>query len=818
MADPNENCPVSLTAPFTVTVNTSASVPSPVEGYSSIAALSASALTQAGFTNISKFSFAPTITAAYGSSGSQADQMHKKLSTTVAKWEFGDGYSLSGSDVFSSEHIYKTPGIYTVSLFLFDQKGTALINTFTKTLSIYNYKETNITLATTNTSAAKLIFGGVLDSDNKFNVKIDVSWQDYNGENTTIFLTSNGSRAKPYDTTNKYAHLIPYNSFHKTITGPPLGNNTSIKLTPKYFYVSNTALFGDAADNVITLVPPVSNEKIDGDNRPLDALSAKLLYATTDETYGDVAGPSFYYYDDIPTDLETINILISLDTSKHKLSQFYDDRIDKDINTSELNYLESNVAGVSSGDGTLAGFRIQVAKKPITRLTFTSTGMKEMSSISYKRQSDKFQIFVSPADENNNILKYYPELLFSTTSAAVSTLTSEYTTSVNWSSGGDSYSSLVSSISTNKFPYNTSLSATSLSSFLYLNIDPLSAGSWTLSVSARFPEISAQGGLSGYGGSVGTGNAGGCVGAGLGSDFAVMSGSYTFTVNPSTNSTEIYKINEDIDYSNTIKSYRFQSFLHDYDKLFDGVFTAFVGQLSSSPTTFGKTIYEKIANFAANTNDIDTCNIDNIRALYDLLNEDIDFTLPNPPPGLKRLYDLFSIKISKLIGDYERIEDNLDTQYFTNSAAGRNVDFTSPITPETYTVTAGTTFVARQKFNNEFLLINPQKVPTKRVDGSSSGESSTYPLSSYNVYSNWGWSLDTSVIGASGLSKVYDFYPYTTYNTTTAADTIKNSVIDFNNQYTTLSRATTSLSASWENDGGVIYDNLDYQIRKGLIL
>ena len=161
-----------------------------------------------------------------------------------------------------------------------------------------------------------------------------------------------------------------------------------------------------------------------------------------------------------------------------------------------------------------------------------------------------------------------------------------------------------------------------------------------------------------------------------------------------------------------------------------------------------------------------------------------------------------------------------DTNFYTNSADSRNIDFNNPITTSTYTIIAGVNFVARQKFNNEFILIRPQKVPIQTILGGGSGEVNVYPLSSYNVYSNWGWSLDTSVSGvsgATGLDNFYEFYPYTTYDTT-SAENIQNSIIDYTNPYTTISRSTSSLSGSWENDGGIIFKNLDYQIRKGLKL
>ena len=89
-------------------------------------------------------------------------------------------------------------------------------------------------------------------------------------------------------------------------------------------------------------------------------------------------------------------------------------------------------------------------------------------------------------------------------------------------------------------------------------------------------------------------------------------------------------------------------------------------------------------------------------------------------------------------------------------------------------------------------------------------------VSTYNIYSNWGWPLNTAVSGASGLQGFYDFYPYTTYDTTSSVENIENSVIDFNNPHTGITRSMSSLSGDWENDGGIIYKNLDYQIRKGL--
>ena len=809
MADNTENCPRSVAIPISVSVNTSGTVPTPLTN------VHAASATNGGFTKISEFTFTAKLT---GDTLSMQDHFSPRLSNTTAVWDFGDGYSLSATNAITTKHKYRVPGIYTVSMYFYDGDGNAHINTFTESLSIYNYVLTDVKIDITNTPGLTATHSGVQipasSKDNSFKVGVSASWQDItpNGK-YTLYVTASGSKAKPYDTKNKYAHLIPYNAFYNYQGGELIESDIGLEFElNNHWYV----LSGDT-------IQPIKTSKReyfkDLDYEPtllgasVTPQSGASLVSIVDSittlqgTFeaGIDSSPQITYYDDIPNQDTGVKLLFKLDTSKHKIKNFYVDEIDNDINSSKRSFLESNSIGYYTSAGTIQGYNIKITSPAATQLSFTSTGMKEMSAINYKRQGDKFQVFIAVADEDSNILKLYPEFL------KKSTLTSDYSFYTTWSSGGDLYTSVVSSISTNKFPYNTSANSTELSSFLYLNVDPLSSGTWSLNVTGNVPGLSSQ---DVFGGCIGNGNIGeGNVGE---SSTNYITGSYTFTVLPSTNDVEVYKINEDIDYSQTIKSYRFQSFLHEYDNLFDGIFTSFVGEASSSPTVFGKTVFEKIANFVTNNNDVDYCNMDNLQSFYDLFNEDIDIVLPTPPPELKRLYDLFSIKITKLLGDYERQEQSFNSNFYTNSADGRNIDFNNKITSLTYTVTAYTNFVARQRFNNEFSLVRPQYVCSKSVSGANTDILSSYPLSAYNEYSNWGWSLDTSVSGSSGLDGFYDFYPYTTYATTSSNENIKNSIIDFNNSYTTVTRSTSSLSANWENTGGIIYKNLDYQIRKGL--
>ena len=809
-----EKCPLSVPVPITLSVNTSGSIPSPVNNVHSLSA------THSGFTRISEFTFTSNLTG----STSFNELVDPPISTTVAVWDFGDGNTLSARNTPTTTHTYKVPGIYTVAVYYYDIDGTAYFNTLTETVSVYNYVETNIQLSNTEVdSVSGMMFraGSTDDPGQKFPTLVTASWQDVSTtdsitgtEDFTLYVTASGSKSKPYDTKNKYAHLLPYNAFYDRSEDKPVRidhTGVNIKVNKRNYAINpkdNTIKL--VADNFIPELSAlgIKTYMLGATNNPQTAVNSyntSVSGLTGSET---LSGKNVVlsYYDDTPNIDPGVQLIVKLDLSKHRLKNFYVDNIETDINGSGQNFLETGGGALKNYDGILVKIT-----KPVPNFSdlfsFTSTGMKQMSAINYKRQGDKFQVFIGVQDEDKNILKNFSDFKRITNGNIGSLSATDNNFYVNWASGGDLHTTNISSVSTDKFPYNSTTSNTELSSFLYLNIDPLSAGTWTLNVSANITSLSANTqGLSGFGN----------VGGNVGENTQHYTGSFTFTVYPSTNDVEFYLQNEDIDYSQVIKSYRFQSFMHEYDNLFDGVFTSFVGEASSSPTTFGKTIFSKIANFVTNHNDIDLCKIDQIQSFYDLLNEDIDILLPQPPSELKRLYDTFSIKVSKLLGNYEQFSESLNSNFYTSSADGVNVDFNNPITASTYTVTAYTNFVARQKFNNEFLIIKPQKVATKNVDGSSSGESSTYALSTYNLYSNWGWLLDTTVSGASGLSALYDFYPYTVTDPTSSIKNLEANLIDYNNSYTTITRTASSLSGSWTNDDGIMYKNLDYQIRKGL--
>ena len=377
------NCPQTIPVPLSITVSTSASTPPLVTNVHSLSH------THAGFTRISEFTLTPHIT---GENISLQDYFPDGISNSTAKWDFGDGYTLSGTDNFIATHKYNVPGIYTVSVYLYNKNGEAAFSSLTETISVYNYADTHLAVDTANITYQDGLTARMMTASQKktFNLGVTASWQDIpdpTRQDQTMFFTASGSNTKPYDFNNKYAHLIPYNAFYD-INDSRIDNITGLKtiLNPHYFYIN-------------------TNDTIERSlERDIVTNNAVLLYSSTDKvaqkgtSVTTIASPTkFSYYDDIPN--EHVNLLIKLNTSKHKLKSFEVDGLQIDINTSGLNYQEIDIARarvrskatINERTSTKLGIPVKILAPFTNRLSFTSTGMKVMSGIQYKRQGDKFK-------------------------------------------------------------------------------------------------------------------------------------------------------------------------------------------------------------------------------------------------------------------------------------------------------------------------------------------------------------------------------------------------------------------------------------------
>lgn len=137
---------------------------------------------------------------------------------------------------------------------------------------------------------------------------------------------------------------------------------------------------------------------------------------------------------------------------------------------------------------------------------------------------------------------------------------------------------------------------------------------------------------------------------------ALTGQSSEFTLLPQVGSFDIVKINEDVDFAGVIREYIRVPVLTEKKKFYNDFLNSIFGTESSSPQALGKRIYERIANFSANHNDIDTCTVQALISLASMTNYKLTEFGTSMPAELQRVVDLLSIKYTKLKGvqtDYQ---------------------------------------------------------------------------------------------------------------------------------------------------------------------
>ena len=276
------------------------------------------------------------------------------------------------------------------------------------------------------------------------------------------------------------------------------------------------------------------------------------------------------------------------------------------------------------------------------------------------------------------------------------------------------------------------------------------------------------------------------------------------------------KVGEDFDASETIKAYRFQETLLDKTAFFDGFIGSIVGSVSSPTYALGKRINEKITNFVANTQDVDTCNIPALYSMKQMLNinvkqfERYNFSVP---AELARLMDILSIKQSKLWGSSNNFAENFDKKGLPYSTKW-GVNLGEPLNAMTAMLTAGAytqPIVAYEKFSNTFKLIHTDALSSQHLTFVDPIKQ-TYPLSAYNDY--WGWGL---ILPESFDPAIFDHY-YIFYRYVPGYEgTILDSIINWSDSNTTISRTLSSYS-KWSSDNGIMQTIIANTLFRGLSL
>lgn len=274
--------------------------------------------------------------------------------------------------------------------------------------------------------------------------------------------------------------------------------------------------------------------------------------------------------------------------------------------------------------------------------------------------------------------------------------------------------------------------------------------------------------------------------------------SNVFSIDELNSSTHIslFKQNENFNLAEKYKSLALQPRLQESENLFNDFIGQIVGD-DKSQMNLGVRIYEKIANFVDNTQNIDTCNITYLYDIYNKFDEFIAEYNLNWPEEMQRLIDLLSIQFNKLRGFNNLYTSDFDKRgYINNKNYGKNLgkqlDFNTALIP----YLNDTFIIAYEKFSEKYIKLNcniDYSVVSSDLIYNEVDNISSFPLSAYN-YETWGWNLvlpttidttNTVPIYVKKLdAKIEDYYIFYEF-INTPSNEILQSVIDFYNPNTT---------------------------------
>lgn len=274
----------------------------------------------------------------------------------------------------------------------------------------------------------------------------------------------------------------------------------------------------------------------------------------------------------------------------------------------------------------------------------------------------------------------------------------------------------------------------------------------------------------------------------------------------------VRKINEDFNYGEQLKFYALQPTIAENSNLF-AFLSAIAGSSYTTEDNFGTKSYERISNFVSNIQDVDTAGVNELYSLAELINNQFDNYNFNPPPVLKRAFDLYSIPHERLWGTREKYNINFNNaEYHTNLGTSLTAyDINTAI------VSAGQKIVLNDIFTSNYyeLLEVPSinsyaSVTAANMQGYFS-PSATYPLTAYPLSAFFGWGVKTPV------KQYYKFWVYKEG----FSNAPTNNSIDWNTKTdglsTTLSESNSSIT-EWYKDSGILENIYSYYIHKGLDL
>ena len=267
----------------------------------------------------------------------------------------------------------------------------------------------------------------------------------------------------------------------------------------------------------------------------------------------------------------------------------------------------------------------------------------------------------------------------------------------------------------------------------------------------------------------------------------------------SNNYYDLFKINENFDFADQMKSISFQQVLNQSNFLYDNFLGSIFGKTLYDHDGLGVKAYEKTANYVSNISDIDTCNINNLYDLSDSVDLNTDDFRLDYPVSIQRLMDLLSINQSRLFGSTLQDNDN-----FNNASQYSNFNRGDSLNTLTYTVTAGIPVVLKSKTLNSYRLI-----PTGYINNNS-----FYTL---NI-------LASSLALDKDWSVYYEFYQFTPMVNNIDVENIidwndtnlnKQELLTYLTSPTAINQTVPNSILGWTDDNGIMEFLFTYELYKG---
>lgn len=759
-------------------------------------------------------------------------------------WWFGDG---TYSTEFSPIHTYEWPGQYEIKVGLFNNNPGSLairnapanvVDDLEVNISNQNYILQTYGLQTTTFSLTAAVNNYVQDSlswiynvDNYYNK----NWQDImvgNVESGACFYgyqscKSGVASSGPVPLTFEYYtnilnnddikfNFYAHNSLSQPWTEAPAGQLTNLRPRWRFTTVSASPIDDGA---IIT----------DAGFTPVSSTEIRILSNGTQDPTGALVGlygqVSFYYIDDMPSTVvkstsalslsaNPTTIWATLDTSSIFNLQDYNYNAGPSYSNSTIllsSYYYVKPLTPSKINTTLNGvipFYIDYWPRVESRFvnTFSSNSLTGTAEFLSEKNLLNFPLnlinnpflsagcgtfVVSYSGQNSNGTTIIaPSATFNLTDSPATGNYLQYTVSNTDSLGRNTGGAYIGTFTPYTSAYNGVLYTQSISGITYTSdLTPDSTTGYNpYYIDTTTYSLHTNTLLKGY--------------------------SSTFSVKNFNNTYFARKFGGGFDYAAQLKASALQPTIAQNEVLLDYYFPAVAGVSATNEDTFGGVLFEKIANYVANTSDPATSNLNQFYSLADSLGIYLDnYNYENMPPALKRVVDLYSVQQSHIWG--ARAYSARD---FSLSAG--LINFTTPIKEyniDVALVSAGLKIIVNDKFNsNRYELLEVPAITsydsiTARdlpfTHWGSPVSSLTYPLTTYPLSAFFAWGLSTPVS---------DFYRFFVYNDQTVSQQ-KEGLVNWEDPLTTLSEQA-SAHIDWVKDEGILESIFNYYIHKGLKL